>query len=288
MSSSILYGAIQNNAQVVIEYHVDEHVYNVLQYVKSSEEALWGGPSRSPAQNAFAWVDDGVWVQWIMIGDAQNPKLPEGTIQQISTSPFDFAPTLSANAEGVAYGEGEIYITDLRTNQTRHLIGDGAFPCFEPRWSPDGSKIAFMAMQTVTNSDGTFRSSALSQIWTISPTGAELAPFTPAGSHYDWFDWSPDGSRVLYVERPVTSSDPAVADYSGQSYIWLANADGTNAIRLDYLANFDTPRWSPNGDGIAYTSDPTAGFGTPSDLWIANLDGSNARKVTEGAIYPEW
>ena len=55
------------------------------------------------------------------------------------------------------------------------------------------------------------------------------------------------------------------------------DVEGTNVRRLTQ-AGFNTqPRWSPEGDSIAYTSRQ----GT-HDIWIVAPDGSNVRRLTTG------
>jgi TolB protein len=56
---------------------------------------------------------------------------------------------------------------------------------------------------------------------------------------------SPDGRRVgLWSDR------------SGGSEIWVANLDGSNAVKLTSVGEFATgyPHWSPDGERIVFHS----------------------------------
>jgi dipeptidyl aminopeptidase/acylaminoacyl peptidase len=61
---------------------------------------------------------------------------------------------------------------------------------------------------------------------------------------------SPDGKSILYVRN----SNDIMTD-STRRNIWIASADGkTNRPFLSGKKSFSSPRWSPNGDRIAYLS----------------------------------
>jgi Tol biopolymer transport system component len=55
--------------------------------------------------------------------------------------------------------------------------------------------------------------------------------------------YSPDGKQIAFV-----------SDRSGQSEIWVANADGSNQIQLTSLPSDQagSPSWSPDGQKIAF------------------------------------
>jgi Tol biopolymer transport system component len=59
---------------------------------------------------------------------------------------------------------------------------------------------------------------------------------------------------------------------AGIRQIWVMNADGSNPTPLttDAIAKGQLPRWSPDGNRIAYpTADPTLG----EDIWVIDVDG---------------
>jgi TolB protein len=93
--------------------------------------------------------------------------------------------------------------------------------------------------------------------------------------------WSPDGTRIAY-QNPIV-------DERG---IFVANADGTDPVRLTRGVNDAWPSWSPEGTRIVFSStryDPSIGPCTPgddahcpTDLYIVNADGSNLGRLTVG------
>ncbi len=76
--------------------------------------------------------------------------------------------------------------------------------------------------------------------------------------------WSPDGSRLAYAE-PV----------DGAAAIFVANADGTDRVRLTHGVWDVNPLWSPDGRWIAYHAESP-----DHDLWVVPSDGGDPRALT--------
>jgi len=139
--------------------------------------------------------------------------------------------------------------TDLTgSNSTWH--GEGT-------WSPDGTKISYVAANElhVMNPDGTGKTNLTNDgIWPSGPA------------------WSPDGAKIAYTS---------------DSDLYLINADGTGLINLtNGSANWPyQPTWSPDGTKIVYAAD--------SLIYIINSDGTGQTELTsthdvEYAYYPRF
>ena len=110
-----------------------------------------------------------------------------------------------------------------------------------PRWSPDGSKLAFSSTRY---GDGR------SRVYTAWPQVAGFGSEQPVdqGEGSDP-DWSPDGTRIVYKG----------CDASGANCgLWtMAPTDGggSNPRQLTNNANDSRPRWSPDGSRVVFMSD---------------------------------
>jgi Tol biopolymer transport system component len=111
------------------------------------------------------------------------------------------------------------------------------------------------------------------QIYAVNPDGTGLAQLThePSGIAARWPDWSPGGSRILFVRFNLAN---------GMGRIWIMNADGTGQRRLasdapgyrDYQ-----PRYSPDGRHIVFPRcSPNDGL---CAIWIMRSDGTRRRLV---------
>jgi Tol biopolymer transport system component/DNA-binding winged helix-turn-helix (wHTH) protein len=77
---------------------------------------------------------------------------------------------------------------------------------------------------------------------------------------------SPDGRRVAFT-----------SDRSGRWEIWLADADGANAVQLTSMgADSGAPCWSPGGDRIVFQSNPEGQF----EIYVIPTTGGKPRNVT--------
>lgn len=95
---------------------------------------------------------------------------------------------------------------------------------------------------------------------------------------------SPDGTKIVYVSRPKTSSDQTIK---------AMNVDGTNPIALtgSDTANAN-PSWSPDGTKIIFQADNTTDLFSDTGIWMVNADSTglvriskNTKKDYEG---PDW
>lgn len=138
-----------------------------------------------------------------------------------------------------------------------------------PRWSPDGSKIAY-----ASNAIDNFEIIALDF---ATRTGNFLTG-TPA------FDtspsWSPDGTKIAFA-----------SDRDGGFNIYVMDAsDGRNVTPLtaDTL-NQLWPVWSPDGSKIAFVS--TQPNDHTYNIYVMDSDGQNRKQLTHdslGAVQPSW
>jgi Tol biopolymer transport system component/chitodextrinase len=118
-----------------------------------------------------------------------------------------------------------------------------------PKWSPDGSRIAF--------------------------GGGEISVVNLA-----------DGSLTYLTNHPADDSRPAwtrdgriafVSDRDGSIELYVMEGDGSNPTRLTYNTGFTGAfRWSPDGGRIAFSSDRDG----VRELYVMGADGSNPTRVT--------
>jgi dipeptidyl aminopeptidase/acylaminoacyl peptidase len=181
-----------------------------------------------------------------------------------------------------------------------------------PRWSPDGSQIAFLS-----DRDG-----GAPQLYVIPADGGEARKLTSLEKGAGAPAWSPDGARIAFaarwlVEEPPKDKDerarwnqrPKVitrAQYrnDGQGYTLDAPSrlfvvDVSSEAAPEDLRPFIesdgedvAPVWSPDGRRIAFTRTRAGVLDySLSDLWVVGSDGMGARRLTVNvgrAQLPAW
>jgi Tol biopolymer transport system component len=115
---------------------------------------------------------------------------------------------------------------------------------FEPHWSPDGKRIAFVS-QTVAKPW---------KAYLVSADGGKPQPILPQFDYTGRADWSPDGNMLVLEARkgPV----PSDLDPQANSSLYLLNLLTGDARKLPGSDGFIGPRWSPDGKHIAAANDP--------------------------------
>lgn len=103
---------------------------------------------------------------------------------------------------------------------------------------------------------------------------------------------SPDGAWVVYVVRSIEPKPDAKDDWTYQTHLWIAAADGSSAPRRLTFAgnNNNSPAWHPDGRRIAFVRGGS-GPGERAQVHVLNLAGGDAEPVTKietGAGNPRW
>jgi dipeptidyl aminopeptidase/acylaminoacyl peptidase len=87
--------------------------------------------------------------------------------------------------------ERELDVVDLATHAHRALTYDRK-GLADPRWSPDGTKLAFIA-ETGAGAD------AHGQVFVLPMDGGDARPVTKAPAGVEQFAWRPDGGAIAYA-----------------------------------------------------------------------------------------
>jgi Tol biopolymer transport system component len=173
-------------------------------------------------------------------------------------------PLWSPDGARIAFKEGpNLWVLEVGTGDTRvfYTAPEGKIP-LPGCWSPDGAAVYF----TLRDAD-----SPASSIWATLVDGEDTREIVPAGEHgYRYMDLSPDGSMLAFVQ----CSDRSACD------LWVTTELGGPKVQLTtHPAYDDTPRWSPDGTRIAFTSTRTYGF----DVWVMSVDPTELRAALDSA-----
>jgi len=138
--------------------------------------------------------------------------------------------------EGLTTGNADIYVVGVDGTELRQLTTDPATDQY-PQWSPDGTTIVYDNAGARENSEDP-QFSKTAEIFTIPAGGGAPTQVT----HNSWTDaapsYSPDGKTIV---------DQSAQDFS------MMDTDGSNERRFPIGMGGFTPRWSPDGETIAFS-----------------------------------
>ena len=155
-------------------------------------------------------------------------------------------------------GSKEIWVMDY-DGANQHALTNLRSIALTPRWSPDGSRIAFTCFAP-------YGGLTSAQICMYSMDSGKLVAFprfkgtniTPA--------WSPDGTQIIFSSSMQGNPELYVSDINGGRPKRLTISNGANM----------SPSWNPKtGATVAFVSDRG---GTPQ-LYLMNSDGTSSTKL---------
>ena len=186
-------------------------------------------------------------------------------------------PDVSATHIAFVYA-GDIWVVPKQGGVAARLSSPRGEEQF-PRFSPDGSKIAFSA-----NYDGNL------DVYVVPSHGGDPVRITHHPMPDRLVDWHPDGSRVLFV----SSRESGRQRYS---QFYLAAATGGLPTRLA-VPYGEFGSFSPDGTKIAYLPQSQAfrtwkryRGGSSPDIWVFDLTTFAASNVTKNDAvdeFPMW
>lgn len=244
-----------------------------------------GGEERELGQvwHGLDWSPDG---KTLAVSDNQEPGMPtviyllsaSGTERRAVTPEiagqniFENKARFSPDGRSIAFVRwntdqtSDIFTVELDNGKIRQLTFDNK-SVQDIEWTPDGRKLLF-----VSNRGGSH------SLWKIGLDGGDPTLFDLPDTEIESFSISPDGKSILYTLKMVDSAiEVSNLDKRSISPISTSNENKADLpCRIDSSRQDDSPRFSPDGQRIAFTSNRTSW----NELWVANSDCSNQLQVT--------
>ena len=179
-----------------------------------------------------------------------------------------------------ADGSGEVQLTNGEDGES------------SPRWSPDGTRVAFLAKRGENEH---------TQIYVMRNRGGEASPLTSHDSSVQSFQFSPDGRHVFFVAPDPKSAEEKKKDklqddvfafdedYK-QRHLFRVAADGDGSQQGERLTEGDYSvigfRLSDDGMRIAHhrSISPLVDNRDEGEVWLMDADGGNALQLTDNTV----
>jgi Tol biopolymer transport system component len=232
--------------------------------------ALSNGGGEFPPRNIYVMRSDGTELQKITSGnffEVDPAWSPDGRS-------IVFASTRCC-ATAHSSGDYALFVINPDGSGLRQLTHDTSSD-WAPAWSPDGSRIAYLAVPPNVSHPPAER---LWQIWVVNADGSDAHPLTNDHRYDNAVTWSPDGTHLAYISHLVNNQDWQIR---------VMRTDGTdNHVVYTCTGTCKnggyTLAWSPDGKQIAFSFSERIG--------MINADGSDFRVLDThglGACCPSW
>lgn len=169
----------------------------------------------------------------------------------------------------------------------------------QPRWSPDGQWIAFLANRKGIN-----------QIYLIHADGGEAVALTDGKNGVQTFSWSPEGERIAFVMADEIG-DKKSRKKSSLAYIYKLPIEVNRLWVLNVFSRDHSPMaltgdeyhvrgagdfgtincefdWSPDGSSIVFAHSPTGGwegYHLDSSIAVIEVDSGKTSPWKKEALY---
>lgn len=233
---------------------------------------------------------------------------PDGTRVAYVVNSYDEAKNQAHSA---------LWLVSLKDGQS-HQLTSGESQDTQPRWSPDGSRLAFVST----------RHEGKPQLFLIEVAGGEARRLTSVADGATSPVWSPNGKQLCYTSTPETDRQKVaqetvwfeehseadknaprlrrqsalMARFDARGYIerraqlFVLNLDDSQAAPRQLTeGDFDAAQatWSPDGALIAFVANRTASANASlaSDIWTVAVESGELQCLTDGTLssmLPTW
>ena len=250
-------------------------------------------PQLTTGPSAVCWLPDSREVVYSMAGSLWRQRLDSGAAEEITAGPgYAYQPDCSPDGHWIVYVnyDGQalgLRLLDLATRKSAALTSNGAVNV-EPRWSPDGRRIAFVSTEYNRRFHifiGEVREGKLTSVERLTGETRSTLP----RYYYSPFDteispaWSPDGKELLFVSNR--------GHIYGSGSFWRAEARPgaePREIHFEETTWKARPDFSPDGKRIIFSSYAGRQW---HQLWVILSVGGDAFPISYGEYdntNPRW
>jgi TolB protein len=272
-----------------------------LEHVKVPHAYYWREmyvPQVTSGPSSFTWSPNGREVIYSMQGSLWRQLVGTTVATQLTSGPtYDFQPDWSPDGRSVIYSayDGKalaLRLLDLPTGESRTLLDNGAVN-MDARWSPDGTRIAFVS--TAFNGRwhiyvAGFASARLDSATRITEDRDSGLPryYYSRFDHYLSPTWSPDGKELIFVSnrgrmygtgglwRMEARAGATPREIHYEETTWKARPDWDRTSKRVVFSSYHGRQWNQLSLALSDRGDPI-------QLTYGEYDATAARWSPDGS-----
>lgn len=175
-------------------------------------------------------------------------------------------PTVCVDAKIVFCVDGDIFVMNDDGSRRRRLTKNTQAQDSSPRWSPDGTKIAFTRYMDKE------RDQTSSELFIMNANGTNPQRLTHNNVADDDVSWSPDGHRIVFTSLRSKKLDVFIIEIASQTVTQLTGID-------DDREQSAAPDWSPDGTQIVFERFIRGAGINSKTIYVMDADGQNQRPI---------
>lgn len=159
----------------------------------------------------------------------------------------------------------QLWTWNIATSEEKQIT-KGDFTVSDPRWSPDGSHIAFTTVPTPLTDDASEQT-----VWVLDVASGQSRKLVDTQDNTHTARWSRDGQSIAYL------SSRGMDSY--QTNLFVVNAAGGAPRKLtgSFELNADEPVWGPDGKTIYFSTDKRETV----NIFAVDIAGGSVRQITD-------
>ena len=169
--------------------------------------------------------------------------------------------TVPIDAKIVFCVDGDIYVMNDDGSRRRRLTNSTIETHRYPRWSPDGTKIAFTRYMDKT------KSQISSELFIMNADGTDPQRLTHNNVSDGVPSWSPDGTQIAFS-----------SSRSGNWEVFIIDATTLAVTQLTDVPSAASD-WSPDGTQIVFERFIEINGINPKTIYVMDADGQDERRV---------